>query len=299
MKLNLKQTVLAAALTLVVAGQANAANIDMTGLSNTAAGNVAGSGSNLVLSIWDTVNQVSYTRDLGIAASSFFDGVTGTSTALPAGSGMASTTSFTADTLLTSFLSGVNMASTIWNVTGGDSVGTGFKGQQYLSTTNVNIKSATNSLSSSQANSNLNQFGGSGNTGAYYGSVSQILPSGAMSVLAGASNNPNLTAYSGSVQFGTNWSAKSTFNTTAGVGSSLNFWYLTPSSTSTIAKASVAQFGNTAGASTWTLASNGNLTYTVAAVPEPGEWALMLSGFGLIGFIATRRRNQNTSMTLA
>jgi hypothetical protein len=47
---------------------------------------------------------------------------------------------------------------------------------------------------------------------------------------------------------------------------------------------------------TVTLASNGVLTYTVAGVavppvPEPGEWLLMLSGFGLLGFIATRRKN--------
>jgi hypothetical protein len=31
----------------------------------------------------------------------------------------------------------------------------------------------------------------------------------------------------------------------------------------------------------------------VAAVPEPGEWALMLSGLALIGFIATRRKEDN------
>jgi|CXWL01.1.fsa_nt_gi hypothetical protein len=294
MKLNLKKTVLAAALTLVVAGQANAANIDMTGLSNTAAGNVAGSGSNLVLSIWDTVNQVSYTRDLGVSASSFFAGVTGTSTALIAGSGMASTTPFVADALLTSFLSGVNMASTKWNVTGGDSVGTGFMGQQYLSTTNVNIKSVANSLSSTQANSQLNAFGGLTGAQGYFTGANTAAGAAAMSVTASPSVNP--LAYAGNTTFGTNWSAKSTFDTTAAVGSTLNFWYLTPSSTSTIAKASVAQFGNTAGASTWTLASNGNLTYTVAAVPEPGEWALMLSGFGLIGFIATRRRNMNSNI---
>ena len=29
---------------------------------------------------------------------------------------------------------------------------------------------------------------------------------------------------------------------------------------------------------------------TVAAVPEPGEWVLMLSGFALLGFIAIRRK---------
>jgi hypothetical protein len=27
----------------------------------------------------------------------------------------------------------------------------------------------------------------------------------------------------------------------------------------------------------------------VAAVPEPGEWAFMMAGFGLVGMIARRR----------
>ena len=41
--------------------------------------------------------------------------------------------------------------------------------------------------------------------------------------------------------------------------------------------------------STW----NGQLTYEVvqvSAVPEPGEWAMMLSGLGIIGWAARRRR---------
>ena len=36
----------------------------------------------------------------------------------------------------------------------------------------------------------------------------------------------------------------------------------------------------------------------VSPVPEPGEWPLLLSGFGLIGFIATRRR-RNTGFAVA
>ena len=37
----------------------------------------------------------------------------------------------------------------------------------------------------------------------------------------------------------------------------------------------------------------------VAPVPEPGEWLLMLCGLGLIGFIATRRKNETLDMPMA
>ena len=39
---------------------------------------------------------------------------------------------------------------------------------------------------------------------------------------------------------------------------------------------------------------SGNANLTVTAVPEPGEWALMLSGFGLIALMV-RRRTANAS----
>jgi len=37
----------------------------------------------------------------------------------------------------------------------------------------------------------------------------------------------------------------------------------------------------------------GNLS--VAAIPEPGTWAMMLLGFAGVGFMAYRRRNSNSA----
>ena len=38
---------------------------------------------------------------------------------------------------------------------------------------------------------------------------------------------------------------------------------------------------------------------TVAAVPEPGEWLLMLCGLGLIVFISTRRKKDSSDLMMA
>ena len=43
----------------------------------------------------------------------------------------------------------------------------------------------------------------------------------------------------------------------------------------------------------------GNLSATqVGAVPEPATWAMLLIGFAGVGFMAYRRRNQNTAFRI-
>ncbi len=44
---------------------------------------------------------------------------------------------------------------------------------------------------------------------------------------------------------------------------------------------------------------NINAPPVISSVPEPGAWLMMISGVGLIGFIATRRKNQGTNMMFA
>ncbi|MBU1425965.1 MAG: PEP-CTERM sorting domain-containing protein [Gammaproteobacteria bacterium] len=280
MKMKMKMTLVAGALALAVAGQANATIVDMNSGS-----------SNLVLSVWDTVNNVSYTRDLGVNMSTFAATVSGTTVATLA-AGTPGNMTFTADALLTSWMVGNN--NLVWNVIAGDKTGTatGINQQRFL-TTGVGAPAMANSQLTGGGTSLQTYFAASSTaTGAGTSAVSNPV-SGAAAPYAGTT----FTVINGG---GGNaaWGAGG-FTTTAAIGSSMDFWYLTPAGGSTVTSAAEAMFQNAAGASTWTLASNGTLTYTVAAVPEPGEWLLMLSGLGLIGFIATRRRNNAGSMTFA
>jgi len=282
--MKMKMTLAAGALALAFAGQASAAIVS----------GATGS-SSLVLSIWDTTSATSYTGVVGnLDFASFSAGVSGTASALVANSSGFATDTFATNATLTSYLAGVTLGTTLWNVTAVDNSGTGAFGQKALvTTTNANIKAATGSAAVAQQNTTLQAA--INNVDAFYTS-------------AGAFGTPaTFTSADGAAYAGTgmttNSKTKLNFDTTATIGSSLNFWYLTPSSTMTTAKASVAQFNGGASAATWTLDAAGNLTFAngapaVAPVPEPGEWLLMLSGLALIGFIATRRKEEG-SVTFA
>ena len=285
MKMKMKMTLVAGALALAVAGQANAAIV--TGTTGA---------SNLILQIWDSANNTSYTKDLGLSITSFLSGVTGTNTALTASSAGVTATPFAADALLSGYLATANAAALVWNVTAVDNFSAtapyGFQAKQLLTTTSVNIKSAGNSLASAAQNAQVN-------------TAINVLDTTLINANGAAGTATSVTAGAADA-----WIAKPNalntslaFNTTGTLGSTLNFWYVTPSSTSGIGKASVAQFNGGASAATWSLDAAGNLTFAngapaVAPVPEPGEWLLMLSGLALIGFIATRRKDEG-SMTFA
>ena len=283
MKMKMNMALVAGALALSMAGQASATIV--TGQTGS---------SDLILTVWDSVANTSYTKDLGVSLSSFLSGVTGTNTALTATGASAiavdalGNKTFAADTLLSSYLSTANTASLVWNVSAEDNTGSlNFQQKQLITTTAANPKSAANSLSSVTANQQLQTA--IGNYDLYLQAANSNSGT-ATSMTAGSADawiaKPNQT------------NTSVAFNTTGTLDSTLNFWYLTPSTSGAVAKASVAQFQGVNQAATWTLASNGNLTYSVGAVPEPGEWLLMLSGLGLIGFIATRRKNAG-SMTFA
>lgn len=72
---------------------------------------------------------------------------------------------------------------------------------------------------------------------------------------------------------------------TNALGSSMNTMNITTSSTDGTGFATLTSFGNS-----FNLASTGEFSYSVAAVPEADSMAMMLAGLGLMGFIARRRK---------
>jgi hypothetical protein len=104
-----------------------------------------------------------------------------------------------------------------------------------------------------------------------------------------------------SISYGTNGkiSGQGALIATANIGIPLSFYELSDSlgtqdpNYSAAGKATIQQYSQSGfGNNTFTLASNGTLTYTaaVAAVPEPETYALMLAGLGLVGVVARRRK---------
>lgn len=287
--MKLKMSMIAAALAMGFSGMASAS----VQLGNTGNGE-------LLLSVWDSTTQVSYTRGLGIDMNTFLSsaGVNmGTSAGTFAATGDTAAMNFSlaADANMSSFLGGVAAGDSLeWNVVAYDTTGlNGYNGTKYLMTSTAALSDITAIQSNTQT---VSMKGGDSK---YVGVVNPLIGGVVLdksSAIVPASTGGAAYANATGNGFGNNMGGFAQWGTNTGtaLGSSLNFFLLTPSGTLTTGKAFAYQFGNASGASSWTLGTNGTLSYSVAsiaAVPEPGEWALMLSGFGLIGFIASRRKS--------
>jgi hypothetical protein len=223
---------------------------------------------------------VSFTQDLGISSASLVDQTTLLNIVSP----LPTVTLPAANATLAGLLAG-GTSGFQWNVTAGNTATQTILTTATTATTPATVAALTDSALTI----------GLGNYQTYLAGVNAAAGTNNFASVTGATNN----AYAGLNVFGSNWSGNTKFGSTAAIGSALNFFFATTSGTGT---AVTQQFTSGTNALQFNLASNGTLTFApaaVAAVPEPSEWLLMLSGFGLVGFIASRRKNLGNKVSFA
>lgn len=284
--MKLKPKFFLSALVLAFAGQASAV---------VTLGNAPG-GSSLLLSVWDTARNVSYTRNLGPNLNAFLpsgfttlpnDGtvvgtaVTGDKT--PVG-GLSLT--FTTDALFTSTFASSTAANINWNIVAFDNQSSAASG---LSRAIVTANSAP-----STNNAGLLQIGSGGTN--YLNALVSTTTIGNAGVFSAVETDPALVSYAGNPNWGDGLNGGN-LSSSAIIGSSLDFYYLArtvPSGSGSLA-ATLQQYGNATQFSKWTLQQDGTALYALSPVPEPS--ALILLGAGLLGVIGMTRRRLASQKT--
>lgn len=312
MKFTLK--LIAASLALAAAGQASAAILDFGTAGNTG-------GGEMFLAVWDQAGEKSYVRDLGIRFNDFLPAASlGLNTGLAGNKDKTSTgalltagtvapfggvgvnnvafgatmsgapvvsagtpltagyiLNFAADPTLASFMGSTLSTNFKWMVGAFDSTGsqvsTG-QNNRALTTSNDDV------AASGQNNAQLGQFATANNYLANNNAKAGMAANNGSATASIALGDT--VAYFGN-GIGANWANKASFSSLADVGSSAKFWYLGNSSGVASDKATVIGFTD----ATWTLGTNGSLSY-VASVPVPA--AAWLLGSGLMGLIGAGYR---------
>jgi hypothetical protein len=291
---NMKLKHLVAALALVAAGSANAS------MDNSTTGN-----GSLILTVLDTAQGigVSAAFDLGLNMNDFLNGnaiINTPQTAAPITTrtwNLATDPNYSAawNSFVTAIGSDINSK---YAVVALDRTDTGAIGDiRVLTTSNANLTTASNKPNNAQL---LGMMGFDG----YITGSNLLGTQGTVANGADFAMSANGTAYAGT---GNGYGTTGKINgivpvATAAIGTALNFYEFS-NSVGTVdpaylgtEKATIQQFkqvgrgpNGTDFINTFTLASNGTLTY-VAAVPEPETYALMLAGLGLVGVVARRRK---------
>jgi hypothetical protein len=256
----MKLKLIAAAAVLAASGAANAA------IDTGATGN-----GDLVFSIWDSAS--SYTRDLGITLDGF-------EAALAAPGGLSFAVA--ADALFTSFLSTANLAEATWNLVAQDASGARRSIYTYTSLPGTTINAGDNRSAVGNAQTYFNNV-----------NVGALNASGADSAVF-AAGSPGYAA-APQAFFGVSMNNLLNFSTGGTVSnnsyaSGLNLLRVNgnPSGTAATVYTPYADEGFAVRA--YLDSASGNLT--IAAVPEPETYAMLLAGLGLMGAIARRRRNK-------
>jgi hypothetical protein len=264
--MKLKATVVAMAVALGWAGQASAT------LSDASTGN-----SVVLFSAWNPTTGASYTLGLGLSFNDFTPALA---------SSVSKSINLLADPNFTAAFGTSLPTDLVWNVAAGDQTlgdtGTAGAGLFRLAFTAPAVPTSTQvtipNVTSAGANMNF-----------FLGAVNAACPTlgsnsgSCFSTLATDAYNINNTA----AKWGSTLGGILGISTSGGVGSTLSFVQLATSQTGGKGSPTITSFG--VDPLVWKLSSDGQLTWNVAAIPEPSSWLLLGAGLLAIGSIARRR----------
>jgi hypothetical protein len=279
MKLKTQLKTVAAAVALGLSAAANAA-LDSPG---------GGNGS-LFLSVWSAANPaLTYTRDLGVNVNDFLPNsfpATASSSENPVTNVTPETGfSFTSsgDTLFTTTFGGVSGSDIRWTITGGDNTVSTTVGA-LAGVRRVLLTGDFGTLGPSVPTMTNGQL-----------ASSNTVQQNWISALNPLSCEVNLSCIGPSSGAGNNadpaWAGQAPFDIVAdSLTEQLSFFaFRGPNSTTPGAPATTFTYENSGFRAFWSLNTDGTATYTLAAVPAPSAWLLMMAGLAGLGAIARRR----------
>ncbi|MDN3546475.1 MAG: PEP-CTERM sorting domain-containing protein [Roseateles asaccharophilus] len=247
-----------------------------------------GNNPELALVVFDDVNKVSFTKDLGTFADAFKTQFDGHSKAA------SLSWNVSGDANWDTFLGVANVSNLKWTVLGWDDIGGTAVGQKRLFTTALNTPKNLAAIPN-WTNQQFTNAISAGQLGTFFG---QLNVTGTHGTLAnGSSVNFDTdvgNAYFGQPGSGEFYNGISTFSNANAVGQSSEFFYLTRSGTNQLNKVLVDRFESVGGvASTFTFSNQGgNAVLMAAAVPEPSTYAMLLGGLLALGLVVRRRTNE-------
>lgn len=259
--MNFKMKALVAAVALTASMSASAA------MQNTNTGD-----SSLILTAYDTTNNISLTVDLGYTLNTFD---------LTSNASWDISTGNYADAWAT-FWGTASATNVQWAVFAGDRTGGVTAGDQRMLTT---VASTWTNVSNSVLGNQMAAMDTYINAATQLGNHPTVAD-GANTAISGAAYAENGTVYGTTGKINNQGS-----DTMITLGTNGYIWTIARSGSNNLVASTATQMSNNGFNPYFNLSSNGALTYTaaVAAVPEADSWAMLLAGLGLMGFIARRR----------